>query len=287
MDEMNLNTQAFWRTRQQAGYTKVAQGYAALTSDKKDLKQWDWQLDKHLHLIDYLSQHQSKTAIADTSAAILWGLPILNFPPKVVERDSLTNARTRLTRNQRTRRTEAVPDVMKIGNILVTTIEQTIVDIACQHGGEAALIAADFALHNQLTSLERIEKVVRRQGQRAGIGNVRDVLKVADGRVESPAESRMRWRFYTSRFIIPEPQVIIISGGKVYRVDGYDAHTRTVYEAVGKYKYALYSGGQIQAFFEERNRDPTLRSFGFAVHRAQFDDVVNAARFQDWLELLH
>ena len=284
-DEKNLNTKAFWRARSETGYTKVARGYAALTEDEagRQREQWMKQNDHHLHVIDYLSHRRSNTAIADISAAIVWGIPIIGVPPDVVRRVSLGNIGTRRTRHQRTRRTAVPPEVVTIGHVTVTSIEQTIVDIACENGCEAALIAADFALHNQLTSVERITELASRQGPRPGINNIRSVLVVSDGRVESPAESRMRWRFHVAGFAVPEPQVIVIAQGKVYRVDGYDATSRTIYEADGKYKYALHENGQVQAFFDERNRDAPLRSLGFTVLRVQFSDVVDSARFEAWL----
>lgn len=280
-----VGSRAFWQEKLDAGYSKVARGYAALTDDDegKARQRWIKRADKQLHLCDYMSRFSSHTAIADTSAAIVWGFPILGYPPDVVERVSLANAGSRTTRNQRTRRSSVAPAVVDINGMTVTSIEQTVVDIACLNGGEAGLVVADFALHHELTSIERIHELAERQGKRPGIGNVRRMLAVADGRVESPAESRMRWRFFAIGFDVPQPQVVIVARGKTYRVDGYDAQQRAIYEVDGASKYALHQDGHVQAFFDERQRETELRSLGFHIHRATFNDVVNAANFQHWL----
>lgn len=56
------------------------------------------------------------------------------------------------------------PVAVNINGLTVTSIEQTVVDIACLNGGEAGLVVADFALHHELTSIEQIHELAERKG---------------------------------------------------------------------------------------------------------------------------
>ncbi|MDP9805834.1 hypothetical protein J2S70_000416 [Trueperella bonasi] len=279
----------FWKHVKTRGYEKIARGYAAILAqpaDRENLKKWVEQERMHFHKILYLSQWKSQTAIADLSAALVWGFPrIRNIPQKVRRVTSNKNCGGRSV-NHVTRRTSVEPDAVDFGGVIVTSLEQTIVDLACEDGPEPAVVAADFALHNGLTTKTRIVEVAKRQGARPGIRNFWSMNEVADGRVESPHESLMRWRFYSGGFEIPEPQVRIKFGQSERRPDGFDAQQRLIYEADGKGKYELHDGGVIGAFHEERHRDAELEALGFRVLHMTWDDVRNDARFAQWCERL-
>lgn len=282
---MPMSSHGFWDHAHSRGFEKVARGYAALLarpSERESLEWWVVDEAKHIHRILYLNQWESHTAIADLSAVAVWDFPRLEQLPKLVQRVELTRNHHSRSANQVTRRARVEPEVVDLGGVLVTSIEQTIVDVCCGAGPEAGLVIADFALHNNLTDMDRLESLARAQGPRRGIRNFWAMARVADGRVESPNESLMRWRFHAGGFEVPESQVRIRYGRSERRPDGFDAASRTIYEADGKGKYSLHRAGIVEAFHDERERDAELEALGFRVLHMTWNDVQNDIQFGEW-----
>lgn len=278
-------SRGFWDHAGSRGFEKIARGYAAFLappSERENLEWWIVEENTHLHKIFYLNQWQSQTAIADLSAAAIWNFPRLGNLPRAVQRVALREGHQSRSINQVTRRAKVRPEVIDLGGVLVTSIEQTIIDLTCTVSPESGLLAADYALHNNLTDKERLEAVAKAQGARRGIRNFWAIFRVVDGRVESPGESLMRWRFCSGSFKIPEPQVRIRNGKSERRPDGFDADSGTIYELDGKGKYGRHQVGLVQAFHDERERDAELEALGFRVLHMTWDDVQDDTRFAAW-----
>ncbi|QOR47113.1 hypothetical protein INS90_07525 [Trueperella pecoris] len=279
-----LGYRNFWQSAEERGFTPLFHGYAARleTLSHDGSQPWAQQWERHIHQVLYLSQWDSRTVVADQSAALVWGLPILGNVPKRVQRVSAHGVVVGQSRNQQTRRNVVPPDGVVIGQVSVTSIEQTIVDLACEVGGEDALVALDFALHHQLTSKERVEECMARFRGRQNIRRMQDVLAVADGRVESPGESRTRWRFYTSGLVVPQAQVWVGNGEWRYRLDNYDPVSKVGFEFDGQGKYDFHERGAGAAFHQERQRDADLQSAGITVQHLYWDDVSCDEGFKNW-----
>jgi Transcriptional regulator, AbiEi antitoxin len=100
-----------------------------------------------------------------------------------------------------------------------------------------SLIAADYALHHQLLSDEALERSVEQHARHPGIPVVRALLNHADGRHESPGETRLAHTMrllgyaFTAQAALP--------GGRGYRGDFVLDEDPVVVEFDGLGKYAL------------------------------------------------
>lgn len=137
---------------------------------------------------------------------------------------------------------------------------------------EAAVVAADAALHTGACSLDDLDDAERRllPGLR-GSRRVRMALQAVDGSSESPGESRTR--LVLTAFGLPvESQHEIRDGwGRlVARVDFLVAG-RVVVEFDGAVKYAGADGHA--ALVAEKRREDRLRELGYAVIRLTWADL--------------
>lgn len=100
-----------------------------------------------------------------------------------------------------------------------------------------------------------------------GIRQAREAWQHADGRAESPLESRCRVWFRDGGLPEPELQVLLRAGQRLARVDFLFRQQRTVVEADGRVKYDARS-----VLWDEKVREDGLREEGFEVVRATWDD---------------
>lgn len=112
-------------------------------------------------------------------------------------------------------------DITEIDGIPVTTADRTIVDIArCEHRLDAIALA-DAALRVGACTADSIERQLIGQRGARGIVAARNILHLADGRAESPMESRLRLRVIDGQLPPPEVQYWVHDrhGRPVYRLD--------------------------------------------------------------------
>lgn len=103
---------------------------------------------------------------------------------------------------------------------LATAPAWTAVEIARALWRPRALATLDAALHCGACRAGELDAVVGEQGGRRGIVKVRELLKHADGRAESPMESEARLVFIDGGLPQPELQYEIVDRcGDLWRVD--------------------------------------------------------------------
>lgn len=175
-----------------------------------------------------------------TSAALLWGLSVWRARP-LVHVAHASRAGESGTRNDVVRHNQRIPDRdIRIRNgMRVTSLERTIVDCARLLPFELGVIVADSGLAHGADVAELRRLVLEGKGTR-GIRRVRDVLAAADGRAESPAETRLR--LLLAEWNLPEPELqrwITTAGGRE-RVDFAWPARRLVVEVHGFAKYFDY-----------------------------------------------
>lgn len=124
-----------------------------------------------------------------------------------------------------------------------TSVARTCVDVACELGLAAGVIAADAALRRELTTPE--ELLVARcsvKGDR-GSPNAGRMLELMDGRAESPLESLSRVGLVG---LVPppliQPRIYRPDGRFLGRVDFLWEELGLIGEADGKAKYTKYEG---------------------------------------------
>ena len=134
-------------------------------------------------------------------------------------------------------------------------------------GPEAALVPADAALARGLVTREVLSAAVSALSGRRGIGPVRAALAQADGRHESPGESRTAYLLHALGLEF-DPQVEVSAEGRRYRADFRIRGTRVLVEFDGQVKYADRA-----ALFEEKRREDALRRAGWVVVRLVWSEL--------------
>lgn len=132
----------------------------------------------------------------------------------------------------------------------LTSVPRTLVDLA-RHDRRDAIMAADAALRERLTTSAEIQLELADAIGWPGVVQAREVLALADPRAESPLESITRLALHDDGFPAPELQVWMGAD----RVDFYWPHYRLVLEADGRDKYSA------DQLWEEKKREQRLRGF--------------------------
>lgn len=135
-------------------------------------------------------------------------------------------------------------------------------------GGLSALVSADAALHSGQLDVTDLGSAVDRFRRHAGIQHVRAALAWADGRHESPGETRAAYVMRLVGFDV-EPQVEVVAEGRTYRADFRIVGTRVLVEFDGAVKY----GTDRRVLFEEKRREDALRRQGWVVVRIVWDEL--------------
>jgi very-short-patch-repair endonuclease len=213
-----------------------------------------------------------RTVISHDSAAVLHGIPLLR-PPK---RPTLTAGRgsgyQTCTREDVRIHVAGLwrADVDAWFGAPVTAVARTVMDLARLRGVAQGLMAADAALHEQLTTPRELRAALRRQRGWPGVRRARQVVEAADGLAESPLESLTRLCLREAGLPAPELQAWVDTPGGRYRVDFLWRGQKVILEADGMAKYA----GNPTALADEKRRQEHLERAGYRVIRVLWEDVV-------------
>jgi very-short-patch-repair endonuclease len=158
-----------------------------------------------------------------STAALLWGFDIR--PPDVAAAADLHFLGPADRDNRRLAGLQVHPsclgtdDVDVRRGLLCTPAARTAVDVARRGAAIDALATLDAALAGgRCTRSQLARECVAQRGLR-GIRRVAELVPSADGRAESPMESRMRWRFLDSGLPAPEVQLEVRRGARSHRLD--------------------------------------------------------------------
>jgi predicted transcriptional regulator of viral defense system len=160
-----------------------------------------------------------------------------------------------------------------------TSVARTLVDCAREWSLTSSVIAMDDALHVMKVDRAEIHRAVLAGTHRVGIAGAARALTLADGRAESPLETRGRLALLTAGLPRPELQVEIHDGaGLIGRVDAWYEEAAVAIEFDGRVKYSdPRDGSPSEALWKEKRREDRLRDAGARVIR-----VVNDELGSDW-----
>ncbi|WP_345544991.1 hypothetical protein [Microbacterium jejuense] len=211
------------------------------------------------------------------SAAVVWGLPLYRCALEVVH-VTVPDGKHISSRLGMRRHGDALSeeDVAVREGIRVTTLERTVLDLACTLSFAAALAAADAALrlvafdggtYDETAAREWRDEMLTRLAHSVGRRGVRmaaEVLALADGRAESPAESAGRGHLHRLGFRRLRPQVEVRGpDGRLLRVDIEIEDIATFLEVDGAGKYlddAMRTGRTVeQVILDEKRREDWIR----------------------------
>lgn len=170
-------------------------------------------------------------------------------------------------------------DVTNLAGVPITTIERTVVDLARELTHQQALIAADSALRLGACP-NRLEEIADRCHTWRGGRQALEVIRFADSRAESAAESLARLVFAEAGLPAPELQVELRDAdGLIGRVDLLFRAQRTIVEVDGKIKYTdPRSGDAAEVHWREKLREDRLREAGWEVVRVTWAQLVGSPK---------
>lgn len=157
-----------------------------------------------------------------------------------------------------------------------TTAARTLADCAREWPLEDAVVAMDAGLLAGRVTLPQLEEAVARTRTWRGGRRAVRAMALADGRAESPLETRGRLRIVGAGLPRPELQVEIRAGGRLVGVvDAWFEDAAIAVEFDGRIKYTQPWRGRSpgQVLWEEKRREDVLRGLDIAVVRIADDDV--------------
>jgi hypothetical protein len=170
-------------------------------------------------------------------------------------------------------------DVMRIGDIRVTTPLRTALDLGCKLSRTDALAAVDQFMRVHGLSHDDLAQELPRYFRRRGVVQLRAIVAVADPRSEAPSESWIRMIIIDAGLPPPELQYsVVVDGAERYRLDlAYPKHRICV----------EYDGVEFHTSPQDREADRVrrewLRAAGWTVVVLTQADL-RAGASRQWLD---
>jgi predicted transcriptional regulator of viral defense system len=172
--------------------------------------------------------------------------------------------------------TMSADEVERWSEFAATSVSRTLVDCAREWALTDAVIAMDAAIHQRKATRAELLRAVLAGSHRVGISHAARALRLADGRAESPLETRGRLAMLASGLPRPELQVEIHGpAGLIGRVDGWYEEAAVAVEFDGQVKYTdpLYASSPEEALWKEKRREDEMRALGIRFVRAVNEDL--------------
>ncbi len=221
------------------------------------------------------SQLRLDHVISHQSAALLWGLPMVDAGTRVHLIQTTTSHRRGTSDIARHECALSEDDVVSLAGMRVTSLLRTVVDCASTLRPSAGLVIADGGLRAG-ADIDRLGELVNSMGPRRGITRARAVLGVADDGAESPGESLTRHLLLRAGFPVPTTQVRVnTTDGPVWGDLGWEAwRVLAEYDGVAKY---TATGRVADAVLAERRREVVIEREGWRVLRVTAVDLRHPA----------
>ncbi|RBY76393.1 hypothetical protein DQ238_17785 [Geodermatophilus sp. TF02-6] len=158
----------------------------------------------------------------------------------------------------------------------VTTPARTLIDCAREWELVDSVVAVDAALQNLRVSRAALHSAVLAASHWVGIGAAGRAVHLADGRAESPLETRGRLALLAAGLPRPELQVELHgSRGFLARVDAWFDDAAVAVEFDGQVKYLDPHGGRDpgRVLWEEKRREDAVRELGVRFIRVAQEDL--------------
>nr|WP_245816986.1 hypothetical protein [Geodermatophilus saharensis] len=207
--------------------------------------------------------------VSHGSAARLLGLPVSDGLERTVRLTDPDQWRRGSTFRMNRAPLDA-DEVVRRGPLRLTSPARTLVDCAREWELEHAVVAMDAALLAGATTAGELVRVAAAQHCWRGTPRSRRAVGLADGRAESPLETRGRLRLVGSGLPAPELQVEIRSQGRLVGVvDAWFDGAAVAVEFDGRVTYTdpWRDRTARQVLWEEKRREDKLRALGTRVVR--------------------
>ncbi|WCC79537.1 hypothetical protein O6R08_08460 [Cutibacterium equinum] len=281
-----LRRVATYRSMRAAGASRRSIENHVGTPDVTALRRGAWTItgesaSVRQHQLDLLAGSQflsPDTVFSHVTAAALHDLPL---PP--VGTEQLWVTQPRYGGGHRRDRLITIGRILPPEHILddgvrrFTSVERTVVDMASEFGFETGLMVADAALRAGADA-SVLADVVKTCGRPRGLGHARQVVAMADGCAESPAESLIRAKWHIAGVPAPILQLVVrdSKGRFLGRVDFAWPEAGVIAEYDGRTKYGalLEPGDDIgQVIIAEKRREAAIIDKGWTVLRFTVKDL--------------
>lgn len=170
--------------------------------------------------------------------------------------------------------------IVEVNGVLTTRPERAVWEVACSGGSEPGLVTVDGALHAGSVSHDLLRGIAGEFACWQGSRSARLALSLADGRSESPGESRTRYLFW--RFGIPSPDLqfhVLDHDGRILaRTDFAWEPYRHLAEFDGRIKYdGTFGDAGFETVFSEKRREDLVRAESWGLSRLIWADLAAAA----------
>lgn len=161
--------------------------------------------------------------VCHSTAALLWGFDLRPTPTARGGRVHFlgpADMDNRLLRGLQVHPSSlGTDDAVQRSGVWCTPPARTACDVARLGAPIDALATLDSALRSGTCDRDLLLAAAADQRGLRGVGRLGQLIPRADGRAESPMESRMRWRFLEARLPAPEVQVEVVEGVRRHRLD--------------------------------------------------------------------
>lgn len=161
----------------------------------------------------------------------------------------------------------------KVGDYRSVSVPLSLAQVSARFGVTAGLVSLDSALAQQLCTKDDVEAILKSGRIRRGAIAARRALFLADGRAESPGESRLR-AIIAELPLSYDLQVNVGGPGYGYRVDLL-VEGLVAIEFDGRVKYEGARGRE--ALVSEKVREDYIRSRGFGFMRVMWRELDDPA----------
>jgi hypothetical protein len=237
---------------------------------------------KHvLHARAAVAAQRGKVALTGVSAAALHGFDIYDTSLDVVHLVRLDSGSTRTEAGiaHHGSRQYIDEEIGSYEGLLASIPARAVWEVACRSSLEGGVVTADSALHRSPDMEESLDTLQQRFALFPGSVKGRTVIRLADGRSDSPGESVTRVQFHRYGIPIPDLQHDVFDdrGALIGTSDFYWQDCRHLGEFDGKIKYQkLLRAGESPSdcVFREKRREDAMRADGRGMSRFVWYDVM-------------
>ncbi|GAA3517798.1 type IV toxin-antitoxin system AbiEi family antitoxin domain-containing protein [Aeromicrobium panaciterrae] len=166
--------------------------------------------------------------------------------------------------------------IVEVDGVLTAKPARTVWEVACAGESESGLVTVDAALHDGLVSHEGLLEVAGSFAHWQGSRSARLALSLADGRSESPGESRARHLFWRAGIPSPDLQFRVVGrdGHIIARTDFAWELYRHLAEFDGRIKYdGTFGDAGFATVFGEKKREDLVRAEMWGLTRLTWADL--------------
>ena len=225
-----------------------------------------------LRIIGAITSGRENPIVSHVSAAVLWGAPIIGPLPSLVHVLATVQAGTRTEHGFRKHATPHRYDLERRGELRMTSLVRTLVDVAVDAPFLTAVGVLDWALAAHPITKDELVECLDRLDLKRGRRRAERVIGFADSRSGSPGETLSRVRIHEAGFPQPVLQHPIFDAEGLVGVGDFwwpDENLLGEFDGVAKYVREEYTAGldPAEVVLAEKRREDRIRATGPGVAR--------------------